>query len=230
MTARQMQMAFEAWFDHAGRDHQIVSDEIFRYLNEAQDEFTDELFTKFEQDQVITDDLRVLVEKDSEVNALYAGPAAAPGSFQADYATIPTDYRYMIAARVEVKYNRSDVTIVAPTINAARTITGSSTTATYLTRLSQSDDIYRLLLDPFNRTMYYDPLGTINGTKLIVYTNSKFICERFFLDYLRIPNQISLTGPVPSEFPDHLHKDIVDRAINRYIQRSSILQPTQTPN
>ncbi len=228
MTAREMQIAWEAWFDHADRDHELQSDEIFRYLNEAQDEVVQEMFAQFEQDQIITDDLRVLIEKDKDVNALYAGADSGIGSFVADYATLPIDLRYLISSRVEVKYNQAGLTFTLETKDQARTISSSSTTLVVVTRISQSDDIYRLLHDPFNKSIFSDPIGVVNDSRLIVFTESTFMAERFFLDYLRDPNQISLTGPVPSELPDNVHKVIVDRAIDRFLQRSSILIPNQT--
>lgn len=227
MTARDMQIAWEAWFDHAGRDHELQSEEIFRYLNEAQDDLVQEMFSQFETDQIITDDLRVLIEKDKDVNALYAGADSGIGSFVADYATLPTDLRYLISSRVEVKYNKLDLTFTLETKDSARTISGSSTTLVVVTRISQSDDIYRLLHDPFNKSIFSDPIGVVNDTRLIVFTDSTFMAERFFIDYLRDPNQISLTGPVPSELPDNMHKVIVDKAIDRFLQRSSILIPNQ---
>ena len=224
-----MQIAFEAWFDHAGLDHELVSDEIFRYLNEAQDEIVEQMFSQFEQDSIVTDDLRVLVEKDKEIDALYIGANAGINGFNADYATFPSNYQYLIAGRVQVKYNVLGVTIDTATADLARTITGSSTEITVLAKISQSDDIYRLLLDPFNRTSFRTPIGVINGSRLIVYTDSKFICEKFFIDYIRRPIQISYTLGTDCELPTILHRTVVDRAIDRFVQRTSLLsQPNST--
>lgn len=229
MTAREMQIAFDAWFDRAGTDHGLNSDEVYRYLNEAQDIIVEEMFARFETDQIITDDLRVLVARDQEVDALYAGADAAINGFNADYATLPADYRYLISSRTEVKFNTNGVTIATNTVDVARTITGTSTTRTVMNRVSQSDDIYRLLLDPFSRTRYSEPLGVVNGARLYVYTESTFICERFFLDYISTPDTISLANSVDCELPVVLHREVVDRAIDRFVQRSAILrQPSNT--
>ncbi|KKM68547.1 hypothetical protein LCGC14_1459830 [marine sediment metagenome] len=224
MTAREMQIAFESWFEHASVDHGLISDEVFRYINEAQDIVVDQIFAKFEQDQILVDDLRVLVEKDAEVDALYAGGDSAINGLVADYATIPTNYRFMISARSEIKYNRLGITVATDVKDAIRTISGSFTTSVVPVRIAQSDDIHRLLLDPFNRTRFREPLGVVNGLRLLVHTDSLFICERFLLNYIRTPDQVSIDGSgTDCELPAHLHRVIVDTAIDRFVQRGSLI-------
>lgn len=90
---------------------------------------------------------------------------------------------------------------------------------TFSGHLVQQDDIFRILQDPFNTTRYDNPVATISGNNLIVFTNKRFIVDNVLLNYLKRPAAITLSqGPT---LPDPLHKSIVDRAVTLHLSRQS---------
>jgi len=87
----------------------------------------------------------------------------------------------------------------------------------------QQDDIFTLLTDPFNTTKYTDPLYTIRGNALDIYTSDIFIIDSVKITYVRKPAKISLSLGVSCELPEHCHQEIVDMTV------SSILEGISDP-
>ena len=87
----------------------------------------------------------------------------------------------------------------------------------------QQDDIFTLLTDPFNTTKYTDPLYTIRGNALDIYTSDIFIIDSVKITYVRKPSKISLSLGVSCELPEHCHQEIVDMTV------SSILEGISDP-
>jgi|TARA_R110000772_G_scaffold35255_1_gene85113 hypothetical protein len=77
----------------------------------------------------------------------------------------------------------------------------------------QHDDIFTLLTDPFNTTKYTDPLYTIRGNALDLYTNDIFIIDAVKITYIRKPSKISLSLGISCELPEHCHQEIVDMTV-----------------
>tara|TARA_B110000211_G_scaffold209065_1_gene246158 strand:- start:1260 stop:2387 length:1128 start_codon:yes stop_codon:yes gene_type:complete len=91
--------------------------------------------------------------------------------------------------------------------------------ATYI----QHDDIFTLLADPFNTTKYSDPLYTVRGNVLDIYTNDIFIIDSVKITYIRKPSKISLSLGISCELPEHTHQEVVDMTV------SSILEGISDP-
>jgi len=87
----------------------------------------------------------------------------------------------------------------------------------------QHDDIFTLLKDPFNTTKHTDPLTTIRGNNIDVYTNDIFIIDAVKITYIRNPKKISLSLGIDCELPEHAHQAIVDMTV------SSILEGISDP-
>ena len=87
----------------------------------------------------------------------------------------------------------------------------------------QQDDIFKLLLDPFNTTKHTSPLTTIRGRYIDIYTSDIFIIDKVKITYIRKPRRISLSLGIDCELPEHAHQEIVDRTI------SSILEGINDP-
>tara|TARA_A100001201_G_scaffold61059_2_gene58299 strand:- start:20 stop:1165 length:1146 start_codon:yes stop_codon:yes gene_type:complete len=87
----------------------------------------------------------------------------------------------------------------------------------------QHDDVFTLLHDPFNTTKKTDPLTTIRGNNIDIYTNDIFIIDAVKITYIRNPKKISLSLGIDCELPDHTHQTIVDMAV------SSILEGISDP-
>ena len=87
----------------------------------------------------------------------------------------------------------------------------------------QQDDIFTLLNDPFNTTKDSNPLTTIRGRSIDIYTNDIFIIDTIKLTYLREPSKISLSLGLGCELPEHTHQEVVDMTV------SSILEGISDP-
>jgi hypothetical protein len=93
----------------------------------------------------------------------------------------------------------------------------------FLNRFSQQDDIFKLLDDPLNTTIHTEPLTTIRGNNIDIYTNDIFLIDRVKITYLRKPKPISLSLGYDCELPEHTHQEIVAMAA------SSILEEITDP-
>ena len=87
----------------------------------------------------------------------------------------------------------------------------------------QHDDIFTLLNDPFNTTKHTDPLTTIRGNNIDIYTNAIFIIDAVKITYIRNPKKISLSLGIDCELPEHTHQTVVDMTV------SSILEGISDP-
>jgi hypothetical protein len=87
----------------------------------------------------------------------------------------------------------------------------------------QHDDIFTLLGDPFNTTKHTDPLTTIRGNSIDIYTNDIFIIDTVKITYIRNPRKISLSLGIDCELPEHTHQAVVDMTV------SSILEGISDP-
>ena len=193
----------------------IESFDIFYYLNKAQDEWLKEKYDQgFEVSQALVDDLRVFLEKNVELDALYAGNNAGFKNYDVDYVEFPEDYLHTISVRSKVLYSFTPLTFTV--IDGSRVPNESTKSAIYFNRFSQSDDIYKLLSDPFNTTKPSGPLMDINDSRINVYTNKKFIVDKVFLNYLRTPKTISVETGQACELPEIFHSEIVEQAVGLY--------------
>ena len=87
----------------------------------------------------------------------------------------------------------------------------------------QHDDIFTMLDDPFNTTKYTNPLTTISGNSIDIYTSDIFIIDNVKITYIRKPAEISLNLGTDCELPEHSHQEIVDMTV------SSILEAISDP-
>ena len=88
---------------------------------------------------------------------------------------------------------------------------------------TQQDDIFTMLQDPFNTTKHTDPLTTIRGNQIDIYTSDIFIIDTVKITYIRNPRNISLPLGIDCELPIHSHQEIVDMTV------SSILEGISDP-
>jgi len=85
----------------------------------------------------------------------------------------------------------------------------------------QHDDIFTLLNDPFNKTKKTDPLTTIRGNNIDIYTNDIFIIDAVKITYIRNPKKISLSLGIDCELPEHTHQTIVDMTVSSILEEIS---------
>tara|TARA_R100000541_G_scaffold624_1_gene4008 strand:+ start:429 stop:1556 length:1128 start_codon:yes stop_codon:yes gene_type:complete len=104
-----------------------------------------------------------------------------------------------------------------------RALTTNFVESTVGSTFVQQDDIFTLLTDPFNTTKHTDPLYTIRGNAIDIYTSDIFIIDALKITYVRKPSQISLSLGISCELPEHCHQEIVDMTV------SSILEGISDP-
>lgn len=82
----------------------------------------------------------------------------------------------------------------------------------------QQDDIFTMLQDPFNTTKHTDPLTTIRGNEIDIYTSDIFIIDTVKITYIRNPRNISLTLGIDCELPIHAHQEIIDMTVGSILE------------
>ena len=216
----------------------LQTSDILFWINEAQLQFVIDRFNgmnskrrSFEQSQELIDDLKSLVRNNSAIETYRALTSDASGSigidgFYGDSATLPNEHLYTISVRANTRHkNGKDITpyITYTGSPQKRELNISNVSLSIVVcKNSQHDDIYRLLLDPFNKASISNPLYVTSENKITVFTDKTFIVTKINLDYIKKPRNVvySLTEEenVNSELPIHTHDDVVDLAVKLFRQ------------
>lgn len=205
------------------RDHaaSIPSDDIYYYLNKAQEQWILKKFPQgFEITQDLIDDLRIFYKKDVDIDAFYAGTDAKFGNFEVDYIEFPDDYLHLVSQRSQVAYNYNGINYTIDSLGS-RQPEGEYKSDIYFNKWIQSDDIYKLLSDPFNTTKHDNPITDINNQRINIYTNDNFLIQKGIINYIREPKEIDPKTDQESELPEIYHKEIVQQAVALYSQFST---------
>lgn len=221
----------------------VVSEDIVDALNRAQINFTEETFDPddrrregFEENQRVTDELKSLIRKDNEISAYYAGDESGTEGSNAERIDLPTDLMYIVSHRSEIEFpaDPDDININNSPTPPVREVDSSvdSKTKVVRNRVVQSDDVYKLLSDPFNKPRKSSPIADIHESYIDVYTDNTFIVLNILLNYVKQPQEIIFEGSGNSnnqdcELPDFVHYEIVNRASRLLLQSKS---KTQTEN
>jgi len=112
----------------------------------------------------------------------------------------------------------------AANLKEKRVLNSDPVEVTVSSTFAQQDDIFTLLTDPFNTTKHTDPLYTIRGNAIDMYTSDIFIIDALKITYIRKPSKISLSLGISCELPEHCHQEIVDMTV------SSILEGISDPS
>lgn len=229
MSPREMQIAFQDYFERSGVDLDITSTELFRELNESQDDVVERYFTQFERDNVVTAVLEPLVDR-KELQPSGQGVSSV-ANVVVDVVDLPADFRYLLGLAAKIEYVKGGYGSVTGT--SPRVIDdGDKISLTRVCRLAQHDDINRLMADPFTRSTWKEPLAVVADDKIRVYCDTEFVVSDIVLDYLKDPDTIALADPsgspaaVSSELPEFLHREIVDVAVERHLNRASTVRST----
>lgn len=219
MTPTEMQNFFLT--ELKVRDHATLgSEDIFYYLNKAQEQWILEKFSGgFELTQDLIDDLRIFYKKDVEIDAKYGGASARFGNYKVDYIEFPDNYLHLISQRSQVSYSYDGISYSVDA-DGKRQPSGNYKSDIYFNKWIQSDDIYKLLSDPFNTTKHNNPITDINDQRINIYTNDNFLIEKGILNYIREPKEIDPNTGQSSELPEIYHKEIVQQAVALYSQFS----------
>lgn len=207
----------------------LNSDDIEYWLNKAQLDIVKNRYKgltrdkrAFEQSQERVDDLRVLLKRDVELDTLYDDAMSATTGFFVDKADLPVNYMFLIAHKSLVFYNYPSIDFTISELDKRESATYSEKIV--FNQVVQSDDIYKLLDDPFNTTKITSPLSIINEDNIQIFTNNKFIVDKVIIDYLKLPVRMSIENNIDSELPEHLHEDIIQRAADMFLNNTRQLK------
>jgi hypothetical protein len=231
MDIRQMQYEFGIQLNQFNSALRLQSDDIEYWLNKAQEEFVKTKFNglnqqrlSFEQSQQLVDDLRILITSNYELDTKFKFNAySAPTGFFIDSATLPNNYLYLLNQKSRVQYKFPN--IVWQNIQGKRVVTSQTYHVVVKSnRFSQTQSIYKLLSDPHNTTKPDSPLTLLHGDSIDVYSDKTFVVDKVIIDYLRLPVAMSIKQEIDSELPEHVHKEIIQLAVDLFLQNTRELK------
>lgn len=239
MIAQEMQREFGIQINQLDSALVLTSTDIFYWLNKAQEKFVKDRFNGvavglgFEQSYQLIADLQQLVERSKQIIPTFIEESVLEG-ITVEKSTLPTNYLYLIAHRsaIWIKYPVIAFNVDVSEVDGSkrRMATGDARLRVVRNRLSQSDDIYKLLEDPFNSTTTNSPLTTISGNSIFTYSKESFLLKETTIDYIRYPKTISLTADPANyetdvcELPVHLHKEIIQLGVDLFLQNTRELK------
>jgi len=200
----------------------LLTHDIYYYINESIKRFVDQNFLQFEQSQRITDNLSPLVVKEVIIPTSHTPP-----SYNTDWLidrielnNLSKPFLYLLNQKVEMEVARVGNYLYKITAGSrvAATLPQPYTDFSTLTRrlrTSQHDDIHTMLRDPHNKSTSEYPLATVSNTGIDVYTDKTFIAKQVILDYLHQPTEVNTDKN--SELPEYTHREIVEMAVNMFI-------------
>lgn len=221
-------------------DFEVHSDDIFYFLNQAQEVFVksrfsgnNELGSGFGQGIEVTEDIRPLFKANTALTPYHVSTIVTPDNIAVDRANIPSDYMFGISLLANITYTEDASGIEVNTVPDpdVRQVVGGTANATKSVRVVpvQSDDLYSLLEDPFNKPSLSRVLVDLNETYFDFYTETRAFISSAVLNYIKEPLEIKFIADgdgnnQDSELPTHTHDDIVTLAVKMFLESRSITQ------
>lgn len=231
MDIKQMQYEFQMQMNQFNDALQLDSDDVEYWLNKAQIDLVKERYNGynrlrrgFEQSQERIDDLQVLIRRDVELDAKHQPNLSGTTGFEADRVSFPNDYMFLISHKSKIFYNYPELNWTKITNKREVDPSADSTEKIVHNRIAQSDDIYRLLSDPFNRPKPSSPISVIADEDIYVFTDKTFIVDKVLIDYIKYPTDMSIEYHISCVLPEHLHKDIIQRAVDAFLNNTRELK------
>lgn len=237
MNIREMQYQFGIQLNQFDDALELDSDDIQYWLNKAQYDIVKSRYSGytadqrgFEQSQRRIDDIRQLFVRGTKLDYAYVNtsptfPDATEGYLE-QWADFPSNYMFLISSRSKIAYN-------FPTIAYTTASQGDHDVATpsnpYVSRIvfnryATADTIYKLLDDPFNKTKPSSPISIISENMIYIIADETFIVTDIYIDYIRKPQEMNIKGNVDCELPEHLHEEIVQRAVDLLLNNTRQLK------
>jgi hypothetical protein len=233
MNTQQMQYEFGIQLNQFDTPLELTSDDIFYWLNKSQERLVKDRFTGkrlnvgFEQSFDLIADIQNLIERNRQEMAMYS-PEYNVDEFTADKITLPTNYLYLINHRC-VTYSKYPEVTWTLNVTNRRVPEASARLHSRGGNFTQLSDIFTVLDDPFNTTGATSVVTTISGNDIVAYTDKTFVVKEIIIDYIRVPKKLSLNTndnvtTTTSELPEHLHKEIIELAVDLFLQNTRQLK------
>lgn len=116
---------------------------------------------------------------------------------------------------VEVEYTPSDIITFTSSSKSFTKISAISGTKEVPNRFTDTEKLYDLLASSFGTTIASSPLSTMEGDKLIVFHNKKFIPTSIKITYLKKPRKINLSLNQDCDLDDWIQREIIDNTAKR---------------
>ena len=211
MTVQEMHTAFNQGLQRidANAYDFMQSQEIDHWLNRAQERFIkDRAFITgdvkrvgFEGNQKRLDDIRTIVEQD------YTDQFPVQTGAQWVQVDLPADYLYLVNLRADMHKNR------------CAQVTASDPVEVVPVRVVDNAEVHFMNRNPFAKSTMDSPLATVSEQDIRVYQDGEsFILKGIFADYIRIPEEISLSLNQDCELAEHTHQEIVDIAVKNVLE------------
>ena len=240
MDTREMQEEFGIQMNQLNEPLALSSKDIFYWLNKAQEHFVITRYNGmnltgrgFEQSQQVIDDLKTLVKKNHYISCFYDDSFSFM-DFKADYAEFPANMMFLLSDRSRIAYHFPFISFTYDGSPSGSGANPRSPQQPYIeivvkNRYSQSDDIFKMLEDPFNTTKVLSPLCDISDRGITVYTDSTFVVNNVIINYIRRPKRLTLVSHSAEEtdtceLPPHTHKEIIQLAVDLFLQNTRELK------
>lgn len=233
MNAEKMFYNFRVQLDKFNSSISITSDDMKYYLNKAMLDYIEKKFNGmnytrkgFQQSPQIIAELQPLYKTGVSLTPYYPNIISSD-NYEIDRAELPTDLLYYISSSCKITYVGDPAHIeinTTGTNDVRQVITGNDSKDKYVSmKLVQSDDLYQLQNDPFNKSSLTKVLVDINENYLDIYTTDVAITSNIILNYIKLPLEINYEGNGSTnnqdcELPDFTHADIVELAVQMYIE------------
>lgn len=101
-------------------------------------------------------------------------------------------------------------------------------TISYSARIIENDKVHSVLNDYCNKASKEYPVITYIGDDVFKLYCGDTSPESLLINYIKIPNTVSLNKNVSCDLPEHLHHQVVENAVNKFFQ--SVGSTTQNVN
>lgn len=211
MTEREFQIGFERQLIQTLPQYEVdlklTSDTIFFYINKAKDYYIRDLYRSFQQNQELSDKLRTLVKTKVYTSTDFN---VSGNEYSAEY---PTDYVFAVGEKVliQITDNQCDNLIT----KSCDVLEATIETVDKILENSLSE--YHL---KYNQAK---PVRVYTDNKIVLYTDGKYSIKNYWLTYLILAKELgdNLDNEY-TDLPESTHKEIIDIAVNMFIQQKAL--------
>jgi hypothetical protein len=218
MDIAEMHLEFKIFRDAVDSNAypEMLDEEIDVYLNEAMDRVVklrygkNNLYRKgFEEIQKRTDDLKELVvSRFSNLSLVSQYTSVGKNVFRADLSPggLYNDAAQTSSATEEYMF------YIKAQVNTTSTNCPNGKYSSL--DLMQHDDLLSIANDPFNKPSTGNPKGFFEEGDLFIWTTDDGTLTKFLVTFIKKPIRMDLSIPTSCELSEHLHKEIVQTAVD----------------
>lgn len=202
MTAREFQKEFEraASYHDKLKDIRIKSTDVNYFLNEGQDTFIQRKLNAVKDgiktSQRALDEIRDIIIRGYELTLDETEPVPT----EYNRYNLPNNYLYLISDRTVSTY--------------------CSKTYKAQNRLYSTEKLNEILNGTHTQSHYKSPVSELAQNVLYVHLNDNlsFTINKVIIDYVKTYQKIDVMNDVTSELNDSVHRDIVQLAVNIFLE------------